>query len=101
MVCGYLGPLSSSNNFKENLSDNKVKAHFDQSISPRSFIEGDLVLLYDQARDKLGAGKFQPMWHGPYIIKCVFQNGAYELIDNKGHPLEQPRNGLYLKKHYA
>ena len=36
----------------------RVKAHFDQSVSPRSFIEGDLVLLYDQAHDKLGAGKF-------------------------------------------
>ena len=39
----------------------RVKAHFDQSVSPRSFVEGDLVLLYDQAHDKLGAGKFQPM----------------------------------------
>ena len=79
----------------------QVKAHFDQSVSPRSFVEGDLVLLYDQAHDKLGAGKFQPMWHGPYIIQRVLQNGAYELIDYKGNPLEQPRNGLYLKKYYA
>ena len=31
-----------------------VKAHFDQSVSPHSFLEGDLILLYDQARDKLG-----------------------------------------------
>ena len=79
----------------------QVKAHFDQSVSPRSFIEGDLILLYDQDHDKLGEGKFQPMWHGPYIIKRVLQNGAYELIDYEGHPLEQPRNGLYLKKYYA
>jgi len=47
----------------------RVKAHFDQSVSPRSFIEGDLVLLYDQAQENLGASKFQPMWHGPYIVK--------------------------------
>ena len=79
----------------------QVKAHFDQSISPHSFVEGDLVLLYDQAHDELGVGKFQPMWHGPYIVKHVLQNGAYELINYEGHPLEQPRNGLYLKKHYA
>ena len=32
----------------------QVKSHFDQSVSPRSFIEGDLILLYDQAHDKLG-----------------------------------------------
>ena len=80
---------------------NQVKAHFDQMVSPRSFIEGDLVLLYDQAHEKLGAGKFQPMWHGPYIVKRVLKNGAYELIDYEGLPLAQPRNGLYLKKYYA
>ena len=49
----------------------QVKAHFDQLVSPRSFIEWDLILLYDQAHDKLGADKFQTMWHGPYIIKRV------------------------------
>ena len=79
----------------------QVKAHFDQIVSPRSFIEGDIVLLYDQAHDKLGAGKLQSMWHGPYIFKCVLQNGAYELIDYEGCPLSQPKNGLYLKKYYA
>jgi len=79
----------------------RVKSHFDQSVSPRSFIEGDLVLLYDQAHDKLGAGKFHPMWHGPYIVKRELKNGAYELIDYEGVPLAQPRNGLYLKRYYA
>ena len=49
----------------------RVKSHFDQTISPRTFVEGDLVLLYDQARDKLGARKFKPMWHRPYIVKRV------------------------------
>ena len=78
-----------------------VKAHFDQMVSPFSFIEGGLILLYDQAHDKLGAGKFQPMWHGPYIVKRVLKNGAYELIDYEGLPLAQPRNGLYLKKYYS
>ena len=24
----------------------RVKSHFDQSVSPRSYVEGDLVLLY-------------------------------------------------------
>ena len=36
----------------------RVKAHFDQTVSPRSFIEGDLILLYYQAHDNLGARKF-------------------------------------------
>eukprot|EP00253_Pinus_taeda_P027861 PITA_27861 len=79
----------------------RVKTHFDNSVNPRSFVEGDLVLLYDQASDKLGAGKLEPMWHGPYIVKRVLQKGAYELIDYEGNPLDRPRNGLYLKKYYA
>eukprot|EP00253_Pinus_taeda_P028672 PITA_28672 len=47
----------------------RVKSHFDHTVHPRSFVEGDLVLLYDQANDKLGVGKFEPMWHEPYIVK--------------------------------
>ena len=47
----------------------RVKTHMDHTVHPCSFVEGDLVLLYDQANDKLGAGKFEPMWHGPYIVK--------------------------------
>jgi len=50
----------------------RVKTHFDHTIHPRSFVEGDLVLLYDQVNDKLGAGKLEPMWLGPYIVKRVF-----------------------------
>ena len=58
-------------------------------------------MVYDQAHDKLGVGKFEPMWHGPYIRKCVLAKGAYELVDYDGIPLRKPRNGLYLKKYYA
>lgn len=47
----------------------RVKSHFDQLVPSHAFSKGDLVLIYDQANDKLGAGKFEPMWHGPYIVK--------------------------------
>ena len=78
-----------------------VKDHFDQTIFPQVFAEGDLVLLDDEANDKLGAGKFEPMWHGSYIVKHVLQKGAYELVYYEGNVLSQPHNGLYLKKYYA
>eukprot|EP00253_Pinus_taeda_P022371 PITA_22371 len=39
----------------------RIKAQYDRNITPRNFSEGDLVLLYDQANDKLGAEKFVPM----------------------------------------
>jgi hypothetical protein len=78
-----------------------VKAQYDKHVKPCIFSKGDLVLLYEQDRDMLGAGKFEPMWRGPYIVHRVLEKGAYELVDYDGIPLSEPRNGLYLKKYYA
>eukprot|EP00253_Pinus_taeda_P020961 PITA_20961 len=78
-----------------------VKAQFDKNVKPRVFSEGDLVLLYDQDSHKLGAGKFEPLWMGPYIVKRVLAKGTYKLVDCDGIPLSQPQNGLYLKHYYA
>ena len=78
-----------------------VKAQYEKHVKPRVFSEGDLVLLYEQYRDMLGARKFEAMWRGPYIIRRVLEKGAYELVDYDGIPLSEPRNGLYLKKYYA
>ena len=78
-----------------------VKLQYDKSVYPRIFFEGDLVLVYDQASDALGAGKFVAMWHGPYVVKRVLSKGSYELQDCEGGCLKEPRNGLYLKKYYA
>ena len=50
----------------------RMKVQYDKTIQPHSFNEGDLVLTYDQKHDKLGAGKFESMWHGPYIASHVF-----------------------------
>ena len=71
----------------------RVKVQYDKSIHPRVFSEGDFVLLWDQPKEPLGAGKFNPMWCGPYMVKHVLEKGSYELVE--------PRNGLYLKKYYA
>eukprot|EP00253_Pinus_taeda_P035443 PITA_35443 len=53
----------------------QIKSQYDQNVTPRNFSEGDLVLLYDQANDKLGAGKFVPMWRGLYIFKRKLEKG--------------------------
>jgi hypothetical protein len=47
----------------------RVKSQYDKHVKPHVFSEGDLVLLYEQDQDLLGAGKFEPMWQGPYIVK--------------------------------
>ena len=78
-----------------------MKAQYDRNVTPRNFSEGDLVLVYDQANNKLGAGKFVPMWHGHYIFKRKLAKGAYELIDFDGVSLDKPINGLYLNRYYA
>ena len=79
----------------------RVKVQYDKSVCPRKFSEGDLVLLWDQAKEPLGAGKFNPMWHGPYMFKHVLEKGAYELVNYEGMALVEPRNGIYIKKYYA
>jgi hypothetical protein len=79
----------------------RVKCQYDQSVHPRFLFEGDLVLVYDQDKYPLGAGKFKPMWFRPFIVKKVIEKGSYQLVDFKGNALFEPRNGLYLKKYYA
>ena len=79
----------------------RIKVQYDKNVKPRVFSEGNLVLLYDQDSNKLGVGKFKPLWIAPYIVKQVLTKGAYELVDYDGIPLLQPRNGLYLKRYYT
>ena len=79
----------------------RVKVQYDKSIHPRVFSEGDLVLLWNQLKEPLGVGKFNPMWCGPYVVKCVLEKGGYELVNYEGTALVEPRNGLYLKKYSA
>ena len=83
------------------VNKHRVKVQYDKYFHPRKFSEGDLVLLWDQAKEPLGAGKFNPMWHGPYVVKRVLEKGAYELVDYEGTSLEDPRDGIYLKNYYA
>ena len=74
-----------------------IKKRYDRAAQPRTFLEGELVLVYDQDKYALGAGKFEPLCYGPYIISKVLQKGAYELVDYEGNKLARPQNGLYLK----
>ena len=83
------------------VNKHRVKVQYDNSVCRRRFSEGDLVLLWDQAKEPLGEGKFNPMWHGPYVVKRVLEKGAYELVDYEGIALVDPRNGLYLENYYT
>ena len=58
----------------------RIKAQYAKNVQHHIFSEGDLVLLYDQETDVIGTGKFEPLWHGPYIVKRVLAKAAYELV---------------------
>jgi hypothetical protein len=79
----------------------RVKFQYDRSICPRIFSEGDLVLVYDQDKDPLGADKFKPMSFRPFIVKEVLSKGSYHLVEFEGNDLAKTKNGLYLKKYYS
>ena len=49
-----------------------------------------MVFTYDQNHDKLGEDIFESMWHGPYIVSCILEKGAYELVDYDWMPLGEP-----------
>ena len=83
------------------MNNHHVKVQYDNYVHPRHFIEGELVLLYDQASEPLGVGKFNSMLHGTYVVRRVLEKGAYELEDCEGNSLAEDRNGLYRKKYYA
>jgi hypothetical protein len=60
----YLEQLNEKNRdaaLSNEAQKHKFKCQYDRSIHPRIFTEGDLVLVYDQDKDPLGAGKFKPM----------------------------------------
>lgn len=61
-----------------------------------SLISSQKVILscYRIESERLGSGKFEPMWLDPYTVKCVLAKGAYELVNFGGVPLRQTRNGL-------
>ena len=58
-------------------------------------------LVYNKPNDKLGKGKFESMWYGPYVIHRCLGKGAYILVDFDGKILENLCNGLYLKIFYT
>ena len=78
----------------------RVKASFNCHITPCSFVEGDLVLRYDIAKEALGPGNFETLSKWPYIIKHCLRQGAYILTEPDRTYLTNPFNGLYLKNLY-
>ena len=67
------GEIFRATNLSNEAHKKRIKAQYDKSVQPHVFNLGDLVLTYDQRYDKLGKGKFNSMWYGPFVISKVLE----------------------------
>ena len=74
-----------------------------QTVHPRAFTEGQLVLraIEHVRKNLLETSKFAPKWEGPYIIRKAHDNGYYYLTKEDGTVLTDTINGKWLKQYYA
>ncbi|PIN24522.1 DNA-directed DNA polymerase [Handroanthus impetiginosus] len=61
-------------------------------------LEAQQQLECYQAHMRMG-NKFTSKWHDPYVVKEVYTNGAYKLVDKDGQRIG-PINGKFLKRYY-
>jgi hypothetical protein len=82
-------------------NQDKVKNTFDHKAKGRSFVEGDLVLLWDKRKEKPGMHKkFDSQWGGPYKIRSCAGINSFNLETMEGEILKLPVNALHLKRYY-
>ncbi|XP_016206655.1 uncharacterized protein LOC107647037 [Arachis ipaensis] len=60
----------------------KAKEKHDLKIAPRSFEEGQKVLLYN-SRLKLFPGKLRSRWSGPFLVTKVSPDGHIKIMEEK------------------
>jgi hypothetical protein len=77
----------------------QTKAWRDNTVIPREFEEGDLVLTRT-IRTK-SRGKLEPKWEGPYIVKTKTSLNAYRLTSPSGEDLEHSWNIENLHKFFV
>ena len=74
-----------------------------QTVHPRAFTEGQLVLkAAEHVRKNIpGPSKFTLKWEGPYIIRKAYDSGYYYLTKEDRMVLTNPINGKWLKQYYT
>ena len=80
----------------------RMSKAFDKHAKPRSFQVGDLVLALRRRiiTTNHTRNKFTPKWDGLYIVKEVYTNGAYKIVDQNKLRIG-PINNNFLKKFYV
>jgi hypothetical protein len=77
----------------------QTKAWRDNTVIPREFKEGDLVLTRTIGTES--RGKLEPKWEGPYIVKTKTSPNAYRLTTTSGEDLEHSWNIDNLRKFFV
>jgi hypothetical protein len=79
----------------------KIKNTFDHKAKERNFVEGDLVLLWDKRKEKLGTHKkFDSLWISPYKIMSHAGTNSFNLGTMEREALRLPVNALHIKRYY-
>jgi hypothetical protein len=68
----------------------QTKAWRDNTVVPREFTKGDLVLVRTTRTES--QGKLEPKWEGPFIVKSKASPSAYRLTTSSGEDLEHSWN---------
>jgi transposase InsO family protein len=68
----------------------QTKAWHDNTVVPREFNEGDLVLIRTTRTES--QAKLEPKWEGSYIVKTKASPSAYRLATSFGEDLEHSWN---------
>ena len=79
----------------------RLSRAFNKKVRPRSFQVGDQVLAVRRPiimTHKTGS-KFTSKWDGPYVVREVYSNGAYKIVDTEGVRVG-PINGRFLKRYF-
>jgi hypothetical protein len=77
----------------------QTKAWRDNTVVPREFNEGDLVLVTTTWTES--RGKLEPKWEGPFIVKMKASPSAYRLATSSGEDLEHSWNIDNLRKFFV
>jgi hypothetical protein len=68
----------------------QTKAWRNNTVVPREFNKGDLVLVRTTRTES--QGKLEPKWEGPFIVKTKASPSAYRLVTPSGEDLEHSWN---------
>ena len=74
---------------------------YNKRVRPQVFQPGDLVLrkVFENTADPR-AGKFQPNWEGPYIVRRLGEPRSYTIDTIDGTPVPRMWNAMHLKRYY-